>query len=140
MTKNLYRLVTVLTIAVLMIGPALRPAPAQAQTANAPHFFSILEDMPLMPGLTEIAEGALIFDKPGGRIIESRAISETMAPQSVRAFYATTLPQLGWRPLAGTATDTALFEREQERLSLKVARDEGITLLEMMVSPAPDAK
>ena len=41
--------------------------------AGAAAFLSIAEDVPLMPGLTEIADTATVFDKPSGRIASTEA-------------------------------------------------------------------
>src|SRR3546814_7081615 len=54
-----------------------------------------VEDLPLMPGLAEIADAATVFDAPQGRIVESYAAG-TVAAAEIRSFYAQTLPQLGW--------------------------------------------
>src|SRR3546814_12182436 len=80
-------------------------------------------DLPLMPGLKELPHGGLVFDKPGGRIVEAFARG-AIAPQSVIAFYDDTLPQLGWQREAAGA-----YLREGERLELHLGEDaEGTTV------------
>lgn len=59
-----------------------------------------LEDLPLMPGLEAVPGETLVFDKPGGRIVQSTARGQVSA-QEVRRFYRDTVPQLGWH-LSGT--------------------------------------
>src|SRR3546814_2101394 len=54
-----------------------------------------VEDLPLMPGLAEIADAATVLDAPQGRIVESYAPG-TVAAAEFRSFYAQSLPQLGW--------------------------------------------
>jgi hypothetical protein len=58
-------------------------------------FIAGIEDLPVMPGLAEIADAGLIFDKPSGRIVEAYAQGE-VGEQAVLDFYQETLPQLGW--------------------------------------------
>lgn len=75
-------------------------------------FVSGIEDLPLMPGLAEVDETAMVFDTPGGRIIEALTSGPVSRDQVVR-FYAATLPQLGW-----SADGETLFRREGETLEL----------------------
>ena len=86
---------------------------AGAQTGNAGvAFVSGIEDLPLMPGLGEIEGTAMIFDTPGGRIVEVSASGPVGRDQVVK-FYAATLPHLGWSPAGETR-----FSREGETLEL----------------------
>ena len=58
-----------------------------------------------MPGLIPIAGSDLVFDKPEGRIVEAQAQGASSRAK-VQAFYAASLPQLGWRsrrPIGGSA-------------------------------------
>jgi hypothetical protein len=93
-------------LAVLLGGSA----DACAQDAQ---FLSTIEDLPLMPGLTEDADRSVVFDAPSGRIVESFATG-AVDRDRVIDFYARTLPQLGWR-----ADDGARFVREGEVLVLE---------------------
>lgn len=68
-----------------------------------------------MPGLSEIEDRASIFDKPQGRIVETQAaIAPALLNARVRDYYATVLPQFGWRPVSGDR-----FKRNREHLSLR---------------------
>jgi hypothetical protein len=90
-------------------------APASAISASGPApatFLSSLDDIPLMPGLTERKDLAVSFDKPEGRIVEAYAEGRLSAG-AVAKFYAATLPQLGWRDQGGNR-----FAREGEELLL----------------------
>jgi hypothetical protein len=80
----------------------------------ADSFVAGIEDLPLMQGLEEDPEARVVFDAPGGRIVEARATGP-LAPAAVADFYAAVLPQLGWR----RAGDTA-FRREGETLRLEI--------------------
>ncbi len=77
-------------------------------------FLGGVEDLPLMAGLTEVPEARMVFDKPAGRIVEAFAVGELEA-DSVRAFYAAALPQLGWARLGRLR-----FAREGEILEIGI--------------------
>jgi hypothetical protein len=82
-----------------------------------------IEDMPLMAGLIEDEEAGLIFDKPGGRLIEAYAFGRLGADE-VSEFYRTTLPALGWRHV-----DNLAFLREGEMLRIHlIAGEDGLTV------------
>ncbi len=74
------------------------------------------EALPLMAGLEIEPGSAMVFDKPGGRIVEAAATGAVPAAR-IRSWYREALPQLGWRP-AGEG----LFRREGEMLSLAVGK------------------
>src|SRR3546814_12004018 len=71
-----------------------------------------------MPGLKELPDSGLVFDKPGGRIVEAFAQGDVTA-QAVIAFYDGALPQLGWRREAPGAS-----LREGERLQLNLSLEQ----------------
>lgn len=89
---------------------------------KAQGFLSVYEDLPLAPGLAEVAGSGLSFDSPGGRIVEAYA-KGAAAKADVLKFYAATLPQLGW-----TAESDTLYRRDAEVLKLE-ARPEGKALV-----------
>ena len=109
-------------------------SPAQAQppapAAAAPAFFTALRDVPLMPGLEEMTEFTVVFDKPEGRIIESLAVAGTTPPEAIRNFYDTALPQFGWRRIAQNS-----FVREKENLQIHFEEIEGQNILRITVLP-----
>lgn len=98
---------TILGLASSGLGLALvgGSLPAAAQT-----FIEGSEDLPLAPMLTPVAEGAVVFDSPSGRIVEAIAYGST-SRNIVTDFYAKTLPELGWKSL-----DATHYHREGERL------------------------
>lgn len=100
-----------------------------AVPARAESFLTAIADLPLAPGLDELAGQGLVYDKPGGRIVEAYAAGQTSAP-AVRAFYAETLPQLGWEALGETA-----WRREGERLDLAVLSETGTILVRFTLRP-----
>lgn len=88
-------------------------------------FVNGIDDMPLMPGLTQLADRNAVFDTPSGRIIEVYAEGE-VGREAVRSFYAQTLPQLGWR---GQGSDRYVREGETLRLEFPDARPGGRRIL-----------
>ena len=81
-------------------------------------FIAGIEDLPVMPGLAEIADAGLIFDKPSRRIVAAYAQGE-VGEQAVLDFYQETLPQLGWLSQADNR-----YAREGEELTLEVRASE----------------
>lgn len=97
--------------------------------AGADGFVTGVEDLPLMPGLVEDTEAALVFDEPGGRLVEAYAYGPLSADE-VTAFYSAVLPELGWRPIGELA-----FLREGEMLRIGlVPGDEGL-VVQFVLSP-----
>lgn len=83
-----------------------------AAAGAAERFFAGIEDLPVMPGLEQIQDAGLSFDKPEGRIVEVAA-SGKVSRREVVEFYRAVLPQLGWR-----AAGKGRYRREGEHLNL----------------------
>jgi len=111
-------------MAMVLAGPPARAAEAIAYVAR-------IDDLPLMPGLAEIADAGISFDKPSGRIVEAYARG-AVARAAVSAFYGRTLPQLGWRARAGQAN---VFVREDERLGLDYLGEDGDLIVRFTLEP-----
>jgi len=111
MAKTMTFMRRVLWGGLVAAGLAVASVSAQAQS---PAFLSAIEDLPLMPGLTEDVDGALQFDTANGRIAEITA-SGVASPSAVTDFYRRTLPQLGWQQVA-----PASYQREGEVLAIDV--------------------
>lgn len=105
------------------------PAPAAAAGPAQASFLSNLDDVPLMPGLTERKDLAISFDKPEGRIVEAYAEGR-LAASEVAKFYAATLPQLGWRGLGNNR-----YTREGEELLLRFTAAAGKLTVQFALSP-----
>lgn len=120
----LYRLVlaALLSLAVLPAAGAVRAQENGAYVAGIP-------DLPLMPGLATLPDSGLVFDKPGGRIVEAFAEGR-VAPQSVLGFYDRTLPQLGWQ-----REELGAYLREGERLRLDVSEEAGRVTVHFRLFP-----
>lgn len=91
--------------------------------AQAEAFLSAINDVPLAVGVVELDDGAMVFDKPEGRIVQVTALREE-APSAadIRHFYGTALPNLGWS--AGAQQSHSLtFTRKGEILRITLTAD-----------------
>jgi len=109
-------LVRCLVVAATLWAFAVPGGPSFAQAEN---YVAGIRDLPLMPGLSALPDSGVVFDKPGGRIVEAFA-EGSATPQSVIDFYDETLPQLGWQREAPGA-----YLREGERLTLAFSQEAG---------------
>lgn len=112
----------------ILLG-ALALVAAGLGSAYAQGFLAAYEDLPLAPGLTELAGSGLAFDSPGGRIVEAYARGQTVAAEVLK-FYATTLPQLGW-----TRESDTLYRRDAERLKLDTSPEGRALVVHFTISP-----
>jgi hypothetical protein len=84
-------------------------------------YSTVLDDLPLMQGMTEKPDDTVIFVKPGGRIVEFSA--ETTEPATaVKDFYQHALPPLGWK-----AAQPMKFIRDKEELKIDFDKAGGET-------------
>lgn len=124
-----------LALSALLAASALGaqgPAPAalaQEAAEKAAAFMAGVADLPLMPGLAEVPDAGVVFDKPGGRIVEAYA-EGAVSRAAVTAFYLGTLPNLGWRAKADV-----LFQREGELLRLGFMGDDGALVVRFTLQP-----
>ncbi|CAA7619567.1 conserved exported hypothetical protein [Magnetospirillum sp. LM-5] len=116
----------ILPAIVVALGLAFAATGAGAQGAA---FLSAYEDLPLAPGLTEVAGAGLSFDTPQGRIVEAMARSGAKAAD-ILSFYAETLPQLGW-----SKAGDARYRRDAEVLTIEARPDGRQTLVHFTISP-----
>lgn len=93
-------------------------------------FFQTMEDLPLMPGLSEVPDGSIVFDKPDGRIADLYASSGTLAPRAITDFYGQALRQTGWMP-AGPGR----FSRGSEILTLEITEQDQGRLVHFRIFP-----
>ena len=101
----------------------------QAATQEPGRYFTELPDLPLMPGMAEMPDAGVSFDKPEGRIVEVYA-QGTGTSEEVLRFYRRALPQLGW-----TAAGPRRFRREGEVLDLEVQTAGGLVTLRCALHP-----
>ena len=97
-------------------------------------FLAVADDLPLMAGLIENVQAGLLYDKPSGRIVEAYASGALSAYDVVR-FYASTMPELGWRRQGAVATNDLQFEREGERLTIEVRELAGTVTVRYSLAP-----
>ena len=119
------RLLFAALIAALTLAGLAAPGPG----AQAQDYIAEVEDLPLMPGLAEIEDAGVVFDKPDGRIVEAYAQGR-VTREAVLAFYRQALPQLGWRAAGGAA-----FQREGEALSLDFLGGGGALVVRFTLVP-----
>ncbi len=79
------------------------------------HYSTVIPDLPLMAGMTEAADHAVIFDKPAGRIVETAATG-TASAVDIQKFYSEVLPPLGWKSVS-----TNTYIRDGERMTLSIS-------------------
>jgi hypothetical protein len=120
---TLFRMVF-LILSVVMMG---FPITGKAEETR---FFSLLSDVPLMPGLYEVTKDSMSFDKPEGRIVEATAASETQNTNQIRAFYDSTLPQLGWVNKGPNS-----YARDSEILTLRLETSGSLNIVHLSLSP-----
>ena len=126
---NVVRVLFVVCLALAAIAPAWARPGAQ-ELPRRPVFLSVISDVPLMPGLYEIPDNALIFDKPEGRVVEVAAQGQGLDPVVVLSFYRQTLPQFGWQ-----AGARGTYLRERESLDIRVVINQGTCTVFYFVSP-----
>ena len=113
---------------VALAGAALDgTAPAAAETTR--EFVEGFEDLPLMPGLANVPDAGVGFDKPDGRIIVAYARG-AVGRGTVVEFYRETLPQLGW-----AKDGPAEWLREGERLAIDFLGADGDLVVRYTLSP-----
>ncbi len=100
-------------------------------------------DLPLMEGLTEDRDEAMLFDSPDGRIISAQARGDVDG-RSVFDYYRVVLPSLGWNisqdHLSGLTCETASIYclnaiRDQEILTLNIAGANQSAVINYSLSP-----
>ena len=110
-----------------LLIPAL--SAGQAATQEPGRYFTEVPDLPLMPGMAEMPDAGVSFDKPEGRIVEVYAQGEGTADEVLR-FYQRALPQLGWE-----AAGPKRFRREGEVLDLEVETAGNFVTLRCALHP-----
>lgn len=120
--RNLKTLILTLCALLCLANGAAAQEPAA--------FFETLYDVPVMPGLEELPQGALAFDKPSGRIAQAQAAGRGVSRHEIQAFYREALPQLGWleRP-------DGSYRREGEVLQLEIREEQGYEIVHFTLSP-----
>jgi len=109
------------------------PVVATPLNQNPPEeqqFTSVVDDLPLMPGLKAEDDKDVLFVEPhAGRIAETEAKGEVTI-DDVYNFYRHSLPHLGWK-----AVDGRTYEREGERLRIDAETSGKITTVQFTIKP-----
>ena len=130
--------VTRSSLLMVLIGGSAASLIEQAASTD---FLRFVEDLPLAPGLIEDGSAIVVFDKPNGRIVETRASGQLSSAAAVVDFYRQTLPQLGWKPVAAAINATPNgaiqlnFARAREVLSLLIGTDNGVVVVRFAITP-----
>ncbi len=134
--RGILRAVVFVILCCVGLMPAGLARAVPASTAPPLQYFSVIQDLPLMPGLRELADQAVVFDQPEGRIVESAALSRGPDQPAIKRFYETTLPALGWRAMSARGEGIA-YIREDEFLQINFERRQGRDVVRIMVGPVP---
>lgn len=98
-------------------------------------FVTGMENVPLMPGLSENAEEHAEFESPAGPIVQAVATG-AVSKAEVLTFYTETLPQLGWN-----SKGAGVFCRDGKTLAVELEESvsPGITV-RFAVFPGAETK
>lgn len=100
-------------------------------------------DLPLLKGLSENNDAAMLFDSPDGRIINAQAAGEISAIQ-IFEYYKVVLPSLGWRVtedhMSGLTCEKGAkycisARREKEGLALNIHENGARSKINYALSP-----
>ncbi|MFP6747720.1 MAG: hypothetical protein VCD66_09020 [Alphaproteobacteria bacterium] len=106
--------------------------PGAASGQGSDGFVAGVTDVPLMPGLREIPEATLVYDKPDGRLVRTAARGQGR-PAELWKFYEETLPQLGWRRLG-----RGHFVRDGESLRISVEKIGSELIVRFAIAPGSE--
>lgn len=104
----------------------LVPLAAQADQS----YLSYLPDVPLMAGMAELEDQAIVFDKAEGRVMETAVFTSASTEKDVMDYYRKVLPELGW-----TALSPDRFLRNGEQLVVKCDKVSGGVVARFSLSP-----
>ncbi|MDH5187486.1 MAG: hypothetical protein OEW37_00860 [Rhodospirillaceae bacterium] len=107
-----------LAVFVAFLAMSIQP---RATLAGEAVFLSVIDDLPLMEGLSESGDGVQ-FESPQGRIAEVSATGN-VKPQTLSDFYENALPQLGWKKIS-----SGTYLREGEILKITTGLPEDGSL------------
>lgn len=93
-------------------------------------FFTLIPDVPVMPGLVERHESGSLYDKPDGRIVEWQAVARGIALQDVRTYYESVLPRFGW-----IMHPDGTFSRQGEILNFTQSMNGDVHIVHFSVVP-----
>ena len=119
--------------ACLMIAGVVFASVSTKRTLSAEqYFFSVIEDLPVMPQLVENIAAAMTFESSAGRVAEVEA-NGLASSDAIGAYYKQSLPQLGW-----VAQANGSYRRGNEILAVEIKAGLGDTVKVLFhLGPAP---
>ncbi|MFN3230823.1 MAG: hypothetical protein ACE363_01545 [Alphaproteobacteria bacterium] len=105
-----------------------------AVAQDAPVYVAGVSGVPLMPGLTELEDETVVFDKPGGRIVDAVATG-AMPTDQVLTYYSEALDVYGWIDAVPEIADGLIVMREGEVLHLRIREAEGGVRVHYSLAP-----
>ncbi len=118
----------------LLLASSLPALAAEKAGQGAPVFFEALYDVPVMPGLNELQDQAMLFDKPNGRIAAVEAASKTLSALDIARFYQEVLPTLGWNKIKDNQ-----YVRGGDQLLMEITAKPPLTFVRFTLSPIAKA-
>ncbi len=97
--------------------------------ASGTQFFTSVVDLPLIPEFVEVVDDSVVFDKPSGRIVETKAVG-VISKEKAEDFYSQSLPQLGWESIGNNK-----YTREKELLELEFSSQVEKTIIHVTLKP-----
>ncbi len=92
------------------------------------------EDIPLLVTMEKISEDSLGFDSDSGSIMSSSYQTKSDL-KKVRSFYSRTLPQLGWKMIEDSESQSN-FKRDNEKLEIEFTNQNGKNIVRFFISSA----
>jgi hypothetical protein len=130
---------TALFLISFLLGLSLSTQLGQAAPINqvpddqpsSAQFDTVIDDLPLMPGLHVVQEDDVLFVVPrSGRIAETTTTGEVDV-DDVYDFYKRTLPHLGWKQLNGRT-----YMRENDILHIEARARDKVTTVRFSITPS----
>ncbi len=120
----------------IYVRPLYADSPVYKDVMTQPPvtFFAGNQDIPVMPGLTEVEGRSFSYDKPEGEITELVAVVEGLSAEQVLYYYDVTLPQFGWNKII--EAEGGHFYRKGEYLDFSFDTEEAQSLVKIMIHPS----
>jgi hypothetical protein len=95
----------------------------------------VLTDVPLMPGLEELVEEGVLFDKPDGRYVEINLLGRSLTFEAVHDFYGATMANLGWVKVGESTLISMHYTKDGEDLTMKLSDSEYGVIVKIRLKP-----
>jgi len=139
-----------LHILALLVGFALfAPGASVAQEAESQTGWTAEANvagvlgLPIMPGLAELTDETILFDKPEGRLLEAQLVTETAAPEmkaaDIEAWYQQALLANGWSEKPSDMGGARKYVRRGEVLHINIVETGSQLTLTLSLAPSQQA-